>query len=258
MRSVGDPAWVGTVAVVAAVTTAVWPLLDRWVRPARTPSGLETRGRRRDLEARTPRADAHELEATPWPTGLRGTSRVRPRLPVAPAEVATWLDDLARSTRAGASITTALVDTPGGGALEARTTTLRRRLRAGDSLADAVTGWRDRLHPHDESLEAAATVLLVAEEVGGSFAVPLERAAAMLRRRAADEDERSSWSSQARLSARVMAALPLAVLSLLVVIDDQVASTITSPVGGALVGLGLLLDTVGFLWMRRIVERAGR
>ena len=256
MTAIGDPTWIGTAAVVAAVTTAAWPLLDRWVRPARTPGGTPQPGRVPDGPTR-PRPDVGGPEPAPR-SPTRGRRRGRSRLAVPPAAVASWLDDLARSTRVGASITTALIDTPTRGVLDTRTASLRRRVRAGESLTDAVSAWRDRLPPRDESLETAATVLLVADEVGGSFSVPLERAAALLRRRAADDDERSSWSSQARLSARVMAVLPIAVLGFLVVIDDGAASTITSPTGGALVGLGLLLDGVGFVWMRRIVERADR
>ncbi len=245
MSTVTDPNWIGTIAVVAAVTTVVWPLVDHWSRPPREPAGELHRQPRRG-----------GLATAPAPHRRRRRSSALRAVP--PADVATWLDDLARSTRVGASLTTALVDTPTHGSLDERTAPLRRRVRAGDSLTDAVQAWRDQLLALDESLENAATVLLVADEVGGSLTIPLERAAAMLRRRAADEDERSSWSSQARLSARVMAALPIAVLSFLLVTDDEVASTLTSPLGGALVGLGLLLDGMGFLWMRRIVARAGR
>ena len=60
-------------------------------------------------------------------------------------------------------------------------------------------------------------VLRAAAELGGPAAGPLERAALTLHARAAERAERRSASAQARLSARILTALPVTTLGLLLV-----------------------------------------
>ena len=90
---------------------------------------------------------------------------------------------------------------------------------------------------------------------GGPAATPLERAAATLRARDAIAAEQQAQCAQARLSARVLTLVPLALLVLLAITDHKVRSVITSPAGFAVVLLGGLLNATGALWMRRIIGR---
>jgi hypothetical protein len=269
-----DPTLAGVAGSIVLAIVTVSPLLDRWARPTR-----------RQHEAASPAAppipDRVGSSASPDRVGHR--RRCRSRQPVAPDVVARWLDDLGRTTRVGTSLADALLRAtsttdhradagdhilgtgtatglrgPGGTLLDDRLHPLRMRLRRGESLSAALTTWRELLDPDDDALATAATVLIAANELGGSVAAPLERAAALLRSRAAEADERAAWSAQAQLSARVMAFLPVGVLGVLVAADGDIVGVVTSPVGATLVGVGLLLDLVGFVWMRRIVGRAAR
>jgi Flp pilus assembly protein TadB len=65
-------------------------------------------------------------------------------------------------------------------------------------------------------------------------------------------------SAQARLSARVMTALPLAMLMLLVATSDSVRRVTVSPFGALVVTVGVALNLIGWRWMRATIERAGR
>ena len=90
---------------------------------------------------------------------------------------------------------------------------------------------------------------------GGPAAAPLERAAATLRAREAVAAEQQAQSAQARLSARVLTLVPIALLVMLAATDHKVRSAITTPAGIAVVTLGALLNTAGALWMRHIIGR---
>lgn len=163
-----------------------------------------------------------------------------------PADIAAWCDALAREVRSGASLGAALRTTapPDDTSL----TAIRHRLARGLTMSDALA-----IAPTSTDEQAALTVLSACAHHGGAAARPLDQVAATLRRRAADAAERAVHSAQARLSALVMTVLPGAVLLLLLVTSPSVRATVVSPLGGAVVGLGLVLNAIGWWWMRRII-----
>ena len=93
-------------------------------------------------------------------------------------------------------------------------------------------------------------------EHGGPAAEPIDRAAAVLRARAAEASDRVTQSTQARLSARVMTVLPIALLALLLVGSPSVRHAVTTPAGGAAIAAGALLNAAGWRWQRRLIRRA--
>lgn len=179
-----------------------------------------------------------------WPS-------LRPDPPPGPAEIADWCDALARDIRAGTSLGAALraVPAPAGTVLDE----IAHRLDRGVPLAEALA-----LTARSADEQAALTVVSACAHHGGPAAQPLDRVAAMLRRRAADSAERAVHSAQARLSALVMTVLPGAVLLLLVATSAPVRAVSTTPIGGTVVVVGLLLNLLGWGWMRRIIGGRSR
>ena len=120
-----------------------------------------------------------------------------------------------------------------------------------------ATGWADENTAGNVDggslLAAFAAMVGAAAHLGGSVSIPLERFAVVMRQRVSDELERSAQSAQAKLSARVLTMVPLAMLALLLVTDADVRRVVAAPAGAAVVGLGLALNTLGGWWMRRIV-----
>lgn len=179
------------------------------------------------------------------PASFRFLLRRAPRRP-GPTELAGWCDTLARDLRSGATLGSALRARPAPhGSVFAD---LAQRLGRGVPIVDAVRGDGGST---DE--QAIAAVLAACANAGGPAAEPIDRVAATLRRRAADDAERLVQSSQARLSARVMTVIPLAVLALLLTTSAPVRGSVGTPIGVMTVSVGLVLNVVGWRWMRRVI-----
>ncbi|WP_420451568.1 type II secretion system F family protein [Ilumatobacter sp.] len=179
-----------------------------------------------------------------------------------PTAVATWVDELARHLRHGASLRdTVATIVPAHPAVRAASAPLRHAVARGSTVVEACDRWMEELAasraPRLDLLSTTAIVLGSVAAVGGSSTAPLERVAAAMRQHASDDLERSAQSAQARLSARVLTVVPVGVLAILVAADHDVRRVLTSATGFGVVALGLALDATGAWWMRRIVRRHG-
>ena len=110
----------------------------------------------------------------------------------------------------------------------------------------------------DRHLDLALTVVRACATAGGSPAEPLDRAASALRARAADAADRSVHSAQARMSAIVMTALPVAMLLLLTLTSPAIRRAALSPLGLTCITVGAVLNLAGWRWMRRVIGGVGR
>jgi Flp pilus assembly protein TadB len=202
-----------------------------------------------------PHARRHEPDTAPAPARLdtfvtEWTQRRTRRQPPSARGVAAWCDDIARRVRSGSSLRDAVTGAPCDAAVGRAITPLVLGLDRGQSLTDAV----DRVDTARPHLHLALGVLAAASRIGGPSAASIDRAAVLLRQRAADLEERSTHAAQARLSTHVMTAVPLVMLAVLVVTDADVRSAATSPTGATCIVAGLALNAAGWLWMHRIVR----
>ena len=127
-----------------------------------------------------------------------------------------------------------------------------QQVRRGESLVGALDA--AGVDPAS-AVGLAFTVLRSCARFGGPAAAPLERAAATLRARDAVAAEQRAHSAQARLSARVLTLVPIALLILLAITDGNVRAAVATPAGATVVALGGVLNAAGALWMRRIIGR---
>ena len=183
----------------------------------------------------------------------------RRRRGVPPEDVAEWCDQIARRMRSGSTIRDALMSTePSSSALVRATEGLRLGLDRGlpipaalEAIPDDTSGHHSqRTGPH---VALAFGVIAIASRLGGSNASALDRTATSLRVLAADRHERRSQAAQARLSAHVLTVVPLAMLSLLLLLDSDVRATLHTPIGAACVTSGLFLNGVGWRWMHHMI-----
>jgi len=178
------------------------------------------------------------------------------------AELVASLPDLLERTagglRAGAAPLVAMAEAAGGHDVPARLAAdLARIAERADEVGfgPALADWAEQ-RPLP-AVAAAAGALQVTVGAGGPGATALEGLAAALRDRLDAAAEVVALSAQARLSAIVVGAAPLASLALSLVADRRVASTLVSAAPGRVCLLsGLALEGLAALWMRRIVRCA--
>lgn len=169
------------------------------------------------------------------------------------------LDSTARGVRAGLSLAAALDATASRGALPPSLADALAAHRTGRPLAacldDARVGPVAASGVDDAgAVHLMLTVLSVAATHGGPSSQALDRAAATLRERAALTHEAQAHAAAARLSSRVLTAVPLAFAGFAVVADPRVREVLlTTPLGWACVVAGCGLNLVGRRWMSRIV-----
>ena len=174
-------------------------------------------------------------------------------------DLAAALEQIARLVRAGSSVAAALDETardhPDG--FIGRVAAQRA---AGLPLVDAidtVVGAGGRSVADDTDRRLAGAVVSAAHTAGGPGAAAIDRAAATVRERVARRADRRAHAAQARLSARILSALPVAFTAWTATTDDRVAHFLLRTVPGlACLCVGAVLAGCGWWWMQRLVEAA--
>jgi len=180
-----------------------------------------------------------------WARG-RGDGLVVQALPGA-------LDRVAAGLRAGATVGESLSDLAAGtGPLAPDLRRVDARLRLGVGLGDALAQWsRERPLP---GVQAVTGALALAVSVGGACAVALEGLGESLRSREAMIREAHALSSQARMSALVVGAAPVAYLAFVSMADPgSLDVLLATNAGRACLAIGLTLEALAALWMRRLL-----
>ncbi len=166
-----------------------------------------------------------------------------------------WLDAAARSVRSGGSLAQALAGAASSVAstpLGADVLALGRAIEQGDPLSSALQAFDRALSSPPRQLTVRA--LALASEVGGAPSGALDGVSATLRHLVGIRGEARALATQARLSAVVIAASPVAFTVVAGSVDGRVlAFLVGSPVGLACLALGIGLDVLGAWWMARLI-----
>ena len=174
------------------------------------------------------------------------------------AQLPQALERLASSVRAGSALGPAFAamarSTPEPLGHELRTTAAE--VEHGAGLATALDRWSDRPHSGSE-VRLAAAALCLAADAGGEVARSVDRVAATLRERRELRAEVRALATQARASAGVLAAAPLAFTALVSSVEPAaITFLLTSPVGLICLAAGLTLEALGAAWMAHILRSA--
>ncbi|MCY4192746.1 MAG: type II secretion system F family protein [bacterium] len=171
------------------------------------------------------------------------------------AQLPGFLEAIARGLRTGSQLGPATVSAASSAPAPLRheVAPLAVELGRGFRSADAFDRWCRRCPARGVGLAAAA--MAFAATAGGARARAIDGVAATLRDRAALEAEVRSLTAQARVSAMMIAALPLGFMLMSAgVSDDSAGFLFTTRLGLAILTCGLSLDVIGGLWMRHIVN----
>jgi tight adherence protein B len=167
------------------------------------------------------------------------------------------LEQVAAELRGGGTVPVAVERLAGAsGAVAADLRRVHVRTQLGLPFAEALTGWPA---DHDApGVRAAAGALAVATTMGGRAADAIDGLAASLRHRLDAVAEARSLSAQARLSAVVVGAAPLGYLAFSALVDPSaVTALVDTGTGRVCLVVGLGLEALAGLWIRRILRSAG-
>jgi tight adherence protein B len=128
-----------------------------------------------------------------------------------------------------------------------------RESELGTDLGDALSKMAKRVASRDVTLWVTAMDLH--RRTGGSLAQVLESLSARIRERSQTRGEVRALTAQGRLSGLVVAAAPVGFFLLLSATSrDQMSVLYSTPVGLAVLAIGVAFQLVGFLWIRRILK----
>jgi tight adherence protein B len=167
------------------------------------------------------------------------------------------LEAVARALRTGGSLRMGVAEAAAAarGPLAADLAAVAVMVEHGAPLAtalDALVGWND-----SPGVRLAAAALALGAETGGAQARAIDGVAATIRERLAAGAELRAQATQARVSALVIAAAPLAFCALASSTDPKTATFLFRTPGGLiLLGAGLGLDAAGAVWMNHLTRGA--
>lgn len=122
----------------------------------------------------------------------------------------------------------------------------------GATLEEAVAALTERVESHD--LDMIVTAILIQRTVGGNLAEILDNVGHTIRERVRMQGEVNTLTAQKKLSGIVIGLLPVAVVALFFAASpDYMSVLFTHTAGRILLVIGVLLDIVGLLMIRRIV-----
>ena len=131
--------------------------------------------------------------------------------------------------------------------------TMLEEVNVGASLDDALRNMAERIESYE--VDITVNAVLVQRQVGGSLAEILDNVARTIRERRELRGHIMALTAQQRLSAYFVAGVPIFMAGFLSVISWEFMKPLyLTTVGNILLAIGLTLDMVGFLVMRRLTK----
>lgn len=125
----------------------------------------------------------------------------------------------------------------------------------GVPLAEAVSLWVERVGTDDARLLGGAFELH--RRTGGDLPKVLDQVGATIRERVAAAREVRALTAQARLSGLILGLLPVGFFAFLWLTSrDDIEGALGTPAGAVSVALGLVMEGLAFVWIRRLLEVA--
>lgn len=125
--------------------------------------------------------------------------------------------------------------------------------RFGLPFDDAIIAMADRVDLVD--LRILVTAILIQREVGGNLAEVLDTLSAVIRARFTIRRQLKVYTAQGRFTGYTLAVLPIIVGTAIYFINPPYMRLLfTNPVGKLMVGIAAVMQVIGYLWIRRIVD----
>lgn len=126
-------------------------------------------------------------------------------------------------------------------------------INVGATMEDALSHMQQRVNSSD--FELVVTAVLIQRQVGGNLAEILTTISDTIQERVRMRREVIALTAQGRMSGIIMALLPVGLAGLLLIINpDYIMPLFTETVGRIAVGIAVLLEILGYLVIRKIVN----
>lgn len=125
--------------------------------------------------------------------------------------------------------------------------------RFGLPFDDAIIAMADRVALID--VRILVTAILIQREVGGNLAEVLDNLASVIRARFTIRRQLRVYTAQGRFSGYTLAVLPIIVGTLIYLLNPPYMQLLfTHPIGKLLVFIAVVMQIIGFLWIRKIID----
>jgi tight adherence protein B len=127
---------------------------------------------------------------------------------------------------------------------------VRREWKVGVNVDQALRNCVTRTR--DEDLDLVVTAIQITRQLGGNLAEVFDRIVAMVRERKILKGKAEALTSEGRLQAVVVGLLPYGFMFFMIKINPDLMSLMWTTVPGfCLLVLVIILDVVGYLWVRK-------
>ncbi|WP_027937295.1 type II secretion system F family protein [Anaeroarcus burkinensis] len=128
-----------------------------------------------------------------------------------------------------------------------------REMNLGVATETAMTGLTQRVASED--LDLVVTAMLIQRQIGGNLAEILDKIAGTIRERVRLRGHIRTLTAQGRLSGLIVGLLPFALGGVIFLMNPgYISGLFTNPVGQKMLAVGLFLQSVGVLLIRKIID----
>jgi tight adherence protein B len=140
-----------------------------------------------------------------------------------------------------------------GGVMQEELSMTLYEYRLGIDLTEALTRLEKRMP--DENLKLFVTAVGISQQTGGSLSDILDKIIDTIRQRSIMEDKINTLTAQGKFESIIMACAPLLAFVILYVLDRKLMEPlVTTVLGWAAIGVVLIFETIGYLFIRKIVK----
>ena len=140
-----------------------------------------------------------------------------------------------------------------GGVMQEEITMTLYEYRLGIDLTEALTRLERRMP--DDNLKLFVTAVGISQQTGGSLADIMDKLIETIRQRSVMEDKINTLTAQGKFESIVMSCAPLMAFVILYLLDRQLmAPLVTTVMGWGAICVVLMLETIGYLFIRKIVK----
>lgn len=123
----------------------------------------------------------------------------------------------------------------------------------GRDMLASLTDTADRMK--NEDFVWIAQAIQINREVGGNLAEVLDQVNETIRERSEIKGHIKALAAEGKFSAYILIAMPIGIVVMLMAINPGYMDPMfTKPLGWGMIGLSVVLMTIGSLWMRKIID----